>query len=174
MPSNWWIYVIVLVALFAFYFLICFVVYLLMKHAQKKASRALEALVPKERDRFEVILDTRDALENKGRHLPKNMIDDTNAVQELFQKVPVSMKDVKGRDDFLILYYRKYLKEKRLLADPEGKALDQKLASILYENSEDKSSPYYSYNKLAIRYNAYLSMGAFNIFRGKAASAPIL
>lgn len=174
MPNNWWIYVLILVGLLAIYFLINLIVYLMMKSAQKKAYKQLDALVPKERDRFEVILDTRDALENIGRHLPKNMLDDTASVQELFQKVPVSLKDVKGRDDFLILYYRKYLKEKRLLADPKMKELDNKLAAVLYDDPDDKNSPYYAYDKAAMRYNAFVSMGAFNIFRGRAGLAPIL
>lgn len=174
MASNWWIFVLVIVGVIALYLLVCFIVYLLMKRAQKKVAKEMEALVPKERERFEVILDVRDAIENDNRHLPKQMLDDTREVEELFQKVPVDLKEVKGRDDFLILYYRKYLKEKGLLSRPGYKELDKKLENIVYLKGDEKDSPYYRYNKAALHYNAYLSMGGFNIFRGKAAPAPVL
>ena len=170
--ENWWIYVIVVVAIIAIYLIAALIIKLFMNGAQKKCFALLDGIAPKERERFEHILNTKNTMENDGRHLPKNLVETTSETEKEFQKVPVDIAKVKGMDDFLILYYRKYLKEKRLL-DKYGE-LDKKLEEVSYMDIEDKNSIYYAYNKAALKYNAYLNMGFLNLFRGNAPKAPTL
>lgn len=169
---NWWIYAIVIGGIIIVYLLTGLIIKLLMRKAQKRAFTLLEQLLPKERERFEVIYNTKLTMENDGRYLPKNLTETIEKTKKEFENVPVDMSIVKGYDDFLIIYFRKYISEKRLME--KYRDLDSKLEAILYTSLEDKSSPYYEYNKAALKYNSYLNMGVLNIFRGKAIKAPTL
>ena len=170
--ENWWIYLIVIVSIIAVYLISALIIKLFMNRAQKKCFTLLNSIAPKERERFEQILNTKNTMENDGRHLPKNLVETTLEAEREFNKVPVDIAKVKGMDDFLILYYRKYLKEKRLL--DRYAELDKKLEEVSYMDIENKNSIYYNYNQAALRYNAYLNMGFLNIFRGDAPKAPTL
>lgn len=171
----WWIYVVILVGILLIYFLTGFVMYLLELREKKKTFQELDKLIPYERDRLEIVLDTRDALENDGRHLPKNLTDAIAEDQDFFTQVPPSIEKAKGQTDFLILYLRKYLKEKGFLKQEKYQELDKKLEKNLFLDPSDKNSPYKKYNDHAYRYNAYLGMMTLALFNsnGKNPKAPI-
>lgn len=154
------------------YLLTGFIIKTLMRKAQKKVFILLEEVLPKERERFDVIYNTKMTMENDGRHLPKNLTETVDKTKQEFEKVPVDISVVKGYDDFLIIYFRKYISEKRLI--DKYKNLDAELEKITYSSLDDKSSPYFEYNKAALKYNSYLNMGILNIFRGNASKAPTL
>lgn len=169
---NWWIYVIVFAGIIGIYLLSALVIYLLMKNAQKKAYALYEKMIPVEKERYDKILKAKKRLEDDGRFLPKNMVESTSEVEKEFAKIPVDLSKIKGMNDFLILYYRKYLQQKRLL--PKYPNMDAELEKQIFLDSEDKNSPYYLYNKATLKYNAYLNMGFLNPFRGKARRLPTL
>ena len=123
--ENWWIYLVVIVGIILVYLLTGLITYLLTKSARKKAMTLLDKVIPEERKRLDLILETRDTMIKDGRFLPKNMTDTTKQVEDEFAKIPVDVAHIKGMDDFLIVYYRKYLKEKRLLGKYQD--LDKKL-----------------------------------------------
>lgn len=169
---QWWVYVIVFAALIAIYLLTALIIYLLMKKAYKKAKVELDKIIPYEKERYETILKVKTTLENEGRFFSKNIIETTEDVEKQFSKIPVDIAKIKNQNDFLVIIYRKYIKEKRLLA--KSKDLDQELENILYIDPSDKSSPYYPYDKAAMKYNSYVNMGMFNIFRGRSKQLPTL
>ena len=169
---EWWVYLIVFAGLIGVWLLSALVIYLLMKKAQKKAYLLFDKLIPKEKERYQIILKAKDRMEKDGRFLPKNMIDSTMDVDKEFQKIPCDISKIKGMDDFLIIYYRKYIKEKKLLGKYHD--IDMELEAAVYLDPSDKKSPYYEYNKAALKYNAYVNMGFLNIFRGKAQRLPTL
>lgn len=169
---NWWIYAIVFGGIIAVYLLSALIIRLLMNKASKKAHALYDKMIPVEKDRYDVILQAQKKLEDDDRHLPKNMVESTMDVQKEFEKIPCDIATIKGMNDFLIVYYRKYIKEKRLL--PRYPEIDAKLESKLFLNPESKESPYYDYNKAVLKYNSYLNMGFLNLFRGKAQRLPTL
>lgn len=174
--ENWWIYLVVILAVIALYFLFTFILYLLMKRAQKKAFKLLDTILPYEKEKFDMIIKARNKLKEDGRFLPKNILEVIDKDEKLFLQIPVNIQEVKGQSDFIIMYLDKYLKEKKLIQKDDYKKMDDELNSYLYMNPEDKTSPYYQYNKKAMSYNAYLGMGALAVFsiRRKNQSAPIL
>ena len=174
---KWWGYLLIFVVLIAMYLLCVLVTYLLMKGAKKKAFQALDQMIPIEQNRFALVEEVVQAMKDDGRILPKNLLEQVESEGKDFQKTPLDLQGLKGRTDFLILYLRKYLKEKRLLSKSEKyQEYDKKLESSIYLDPQDKNSPYYHYNKVASRYNAYLGMTTLSLFgiRGKNPQAPIL
>lgn len=169
---EWWMYVIIFGGIIAVYFIGCLIIYFLTKNAQKKVDSYINNVIGKEKERFDIILNLKNQMEEDGRFLPKNMVETTMQVEEEFKKIPVDISKIKGSDDFLIIYYRKYLKEKKLLTKYGEK--DKLLESITYMDPNDKLSPYYNYNKAAIKYNSYLGMGFMNPFGRNSIKAPIL
>ncbi len=172
MDKTWWIYIVVIVGVIALYLISGAIVHFLMKGAKKKAYAELEKVIPYEKERFDEISSSIHTMQDDGRFLPKNMIECLNTIDESFKKVPVDVSSVKNQNDFLILYIRKYLSEKRIVE--KYKSIDEKLEKLLFLDPSSKSSPYHTYNKKAAHYNAYLGMGIFNIFRGNNTAAPIL
>lgn len=169
---EWWVYVIIFAGLIAVWLLSSLVVYQLMKKAQKKAYLLFDKVIPKEKERYQVILKAKDRMEKDGRFLPKNMVDSTMEVDKEFQKIPCDIAKIKGMDDFLVIYYRKYIKEKKLSGKYHD--IDMELEACIFLDPSDKRSPYYEYNKAALHYNAYVNMGFLNLFRGKAKLLPTL
>ncbi len=172
MIMDWWIYVVVFGGLILVYLCSAWIIHMLMKNAQKKAYALFEQIIPKEKERYEVILKAKKTMEDDGRFLPKNMVESTLEVEKEFEKIPVDLAKVKGMNDFLIIYYCKYIKEKKLLG--KYASLDQELNSNLYTDSNDRHSPYYAYNKAVLKYNSYLNMGFLNPFKGNAQRYPTL
>ncbi len=172
MDKTWWIYIVVIVGVIALYLISGAIVHFLMKGAKKKAYAELEKVIPYEKERFDEISSSIHTMQDDGRFLPKNMIECLNTIDESFKKVPVDVSSVKNQNDFLILYIRKYLSEKRIVE--KYKSIDEKLEKLLFLDPSSKTSPYHTYNKKAAHYNAYLGMGIFNIFRGDNTAAPIL
>ena len=169
---NWWIYVIVFGALIAVFLISALIIRLLTKSAYKKANALYQEVTPKEKERYELILKAKKTMEDDGRFLPKSMIESTMEVEKEFQKIPCDISKVKSMNDFLIIYYSKYIHEKKLLGKYDS--VDQELNAHLYADPQDKNSPYYQYNKAALKYNAFLNMGFINIFRGKSQRMPTL
>lgn len=175
MQNNWWIYLIIIVGVIAIYLLSALIIFLLMKGAKKKAIQELDKLVPHENERFQVIETIIKEMQNDGRYLPKNMLDSLHEIDSSFSKTPIDLSSIKNQNDFMILYLRKYFKEKRMLEkDQKYKNYDEKLSKMIFLNPSDKTSPYYLYNKKSSRYNAFLGMGAFNLFRGNNTAMPTL
>jgi hypothetical protein len=169
---DWWIYVIVIGSLIAVYFLSAFILRLITKSAQKKALALYEQVIPNEKKRYELVLNAKKRMEEDGRYLPKNMIESTLEVQKEFERIPPDIAKIKGMDDFLIIYYCKYIKEKKLLEKYSD--MEQELQASLYIDPQDKKSPYYLYNKASLKFNSYLNMGFINPFRGGMTRLPTL
>ena len=81
----------------------------------EKAYQELEKLIPYEQNRFSLIQKCKEELETDGRFLPKNFLTAVSEEEKLFEKAPLDLSEIKGRTDFLVMYLRKYLKEKKLL-----------------------------------------------------------
>ena len=169
---EWWIYVVVIGGIIVVYFTSALIIRALMVKAQKKCNALLEKITPIERARFDKIVEVKLAMENDGRHLPKNMVETTLDQEREFSQIPVDIQKVKSVDDFLILYYIKYLKEKNLKIKYQQQL--ETLEAIIYSKPEDKDYPYYEYNKAALKYNSYLNMGFLNPFRAGREMAPTL
>ncbi len=169
---NWWIYVIVFGSLIAVFLISALIIKLLMNNAYKKAYALFQEVTPKEKERYDLILKAKKTMEDDGRFLPKNMVESTMEVEKEFEKIPADIAKIKGMNDFLIIYYCKYMKEKKLLGKYQD--IEQELNAALHADPQDKRSPYYNYNKAAIKYNAYLNMGFINVFRGRAQRLPTL
>ena len=173
---QWWHYLLIFLGLFALFLLTTLVLYLLMKRAQKKAYQELEKLIPYEQNRFSLIQKCKEELETDGRFLPKNFLTAISEEEKLFEKAPLDLSEIKGRTDFLVMYLRKYLKEKKLLSKEKYQDFDKKLETLIFIDPGDKNSPYYLYNKKASHYNAFLGMMFLSIFgiRNKNQNAPII
>lgn len=171
---QWWIYLVIIVGVLAVYFFTAFIIYLLMKRAKKKAYQEMEKVIPYEKEKYDLISEVIKTMQDDGRFLQKNLLDSYEDLGKTFDKVPFEIATAKNQNDFMILYLRKYLKEKNLLRKEVYQKLDERLSKAIYLDPSEKNSPYYLYNKKASRYNAFLSMGMFNIFRGSNAPAPTL
>ncbi len=154
------IWVVVIIAVVLIVFLISFFMTLLfVKKFQKKAYQALDDLVPFEKERFEKIHKVYDYLItekklNASNNPIKEIIQDQ---QIIFSGNSIAMDKAKANDDFLVLFLMKYMKEKSL----KNKDSFKECYKTLEENDymqERKESPYYKYNKIALRYNSLSSM----------------
>ncbi len=171
---QWWIYLVIIVGVLAVYFFTAFVIYLLMKRAKKIAYAEMEKVIPYEKEKYNLVSEVIRTMQEEGRYLQKNLLDSYEDLGKTFEKVPFELSAAKNQNDFMILYLRKYLKEKNLLKREIYQKLDERLRDAVHLDPSEKNSPYYVYNKKAARYNAFLSMGMFNIFRGSNAPAPTL
>lgn len=174
--ENWVIVILVIVCLIVLYLLSALVLFLLMKRAMNKAYDALVALVPFETERLEYVKKVRDRLLADDYHLSSEMLELTESNEKLLATKPVDVSKVKNQTDFLILYYSKFIKEKKLAKkNPDYEELDKTLLSKLHLHDDLKVSPYAKYDKAAFRYNSYLSMMILAPFvRRKYQNAPIL
>lgn len=170
--ENWWIYVVVFAGIILVFLFSAFIVKLLMNKAYKKAYALFVNMSTVEKERYDLIIKVKTTMENDGRFLPKNMVESTLEVEKEFEKIPCQIEKIKGMNDFLIIYYSKYIQEKKLMNKYES--LEKELMSKLYSDPQDKTSPYYEYNKAALKYNAYLNMGFINVFKGGAQRLPTL
>lgn len=173
---GWVIIILVVLALVAVYLISALILFLLMKRAMKKAYDALMALLPYEDERMKLVLDVKERLLNDNFHLSEEMCEATENNCKLLQETPVDVSKVKNQTDFLLMYYMKFLKEKKLVAkSAEYKELYDTMLSKLHLKDELKNSPYGKYDKLAFRYNSYLGMIILAPFvRRKYQNAPIL
>lgn len=176
MSNNWWIYLIIIAGLIVVYLIIAFITSLFMKRAYKKAVIEYEKLHSYEKERFDFLLSVINEMKNDGRFLPKSLLETMQKEEDSFKQIPPDLASIKSQSDFMNMYLRKYLKEKRLLNQEKYLELDRKLESSLFLDPSDKTSPYYIYNKKASHYNAYLGMLFVNLFnfKKKNSSLPIL
>jgi hypothetical protein len=174
--NIWYILLIALGSILVLYLIVAAILMALMKRAQRRAFKALDALVPYEKKRMEIVLDCRDTLEDDHYHLAQNIKEVIDEAQDLINQSRIDMGKVKGENDFLIMYFQKYLKEKRLLHDEKYKKLSDELGAEIHLDPAEKSSPYKKYDDLAFRYNAYLGMMILAPFLGgkKNPQAPVL
>lgn len=152
-----WIIVIV-VSLLVIWGISFVVLVFLMKKTQKKAFKALDDLVPYERERFDIILETVEQLKKENKFRNKEMDKLVEEQKKLLEGVTIDMSKVKAQNDFLILYLRKLLKDKGLKMKDPYKDLNKKMEEHFFDDTSSKNSPYYNYSKLALRYNAYMGM----------------
>ena len=162
--ESWVIVIIVILALILVYLFSAFILFLLMKRAMKRAYDALMDLLPYEDERMKLVSSTKEKLLNDNYHLSDEMCEATENNLKLLKETPVDVSKVKNQTDFLLMYYMKFLKEKKLIQKkPE------------YIKDELKNSPYGKYDKLAFRYNSYLGLVILAPFvRRKYQNAPIL
>ncbi|MFA6624219.1 MAG: hypothetical protein WCS80_00415 [Bacilli bacterium] len=174
--DTWVIILIVLGCLIAIYLLGSFIIWLFLKAARNKAYKALDELVPYEKERFQYIAYVRDEIEKDNYHLPKSILDVIENNNDILSGHEIDMQKVKSQDDFLILFFQKYLKEKKLISKEKYVNINLKMSSYLHMDTDDKESPYDIYDKKAFRYNSLLGMTLFTIFlnKSKFAQAPIL
>lgn len=130
----------------------------LMKKAQKKAFDSLDSLVAYERNRFDGIKEIADYLDQSNRLHAQSIIDTIKKQEEAFSSDTIDMQNVKVTDDFLVIYFQKYIKEKNLSKKSPYDEYLKKLSEELTIDPEDKEHPYYKYNKLALKYNSYANM----------------
>lgn len=154
------IWVVAIIACLILLFLISFLVtILLVKKAQKKAYKALDDLVPYEKERFQAVLKMYDLLvQEKKLPAGKNPLSDIMKEQEItLSGNTIDMQKAKANDDFAILFLQKFLKERSLkMKEPFHSALEElKKYDVMLD---EKNSPYKKYNDCALKYNALSSM----------------
>lgn len=174
--QPWVILIIVLACLLVLYIISGLIIRLLVKKAKKKAIDALDSLASYEKDRLGRLAEVKDILTEDRKYLPKNRLDTFADTAKLFDSVPCDVAKAKGQSDILVLYLRKFRKEKRLLAQKKYKDIDDSLSKEVNIDPNDKTSPYYAYNKKALRYNALRNRTFFSRFinNGNNPQAPIL
>ncbi len=149
--------------------------YFLLKRARLRAFDEMQTLIPYEKERLDVITRTKDALLDDNRHFPNEIAELVQSTDEILNTSPVDVGKAKGQSDFLIIYFTKYLKEKKLLKRGSYQELCDELEAHLHMDENDKNSPYKKYDKKATTYNAYLSLIFIPGFiRRKYQQAPIL
>ena len=173
---NFVIVIIVIVCLIVLYLLSALVLFLFMKRAMGRAYDELVALIPYEKERMDAILSLREKLLSDGYHLSSEMVSLTDSNKTLLETRPVDVSKVKNQTDFLIMYYTKFLREKKVAKkDPAYDSMGENLLKMLHLHDELKSSPYGKYDKAAFRYNSYLGLIILAPFvRRKYQNAPIL
>lgn len=174
--QSWLIVIIVIVCLVLLYLLSALVLFLMMKRAMDKAYDALVALVPYEKERMAAILKVKERLQSDGYHLSDEMVELTENNQKLLEEKPVDVSKVKSQTDFLIMYYTKFIKEKKVAKkDISYEKESTDLLKMLHLHDDLKTSPYGKYDKAAFRYNSYLGLIILAPFvRRKYQNAPIL
>ena len=174
--ESWVIVIIVILALILVYLFSAFILFLLMKRAMRRAYDALMDLLPYEDERMKLVSSTKEKLLNDNYHLSDEMCEATENNLKLLKETPVDVSKVKNQTDFLLMYYMKFLKEKKLIQKkPEYKEIYDKMLAELHLKDELKNSPYGKYDKLAFRYNSYLGLVILAPFvRRKYQNAPIL
>ncbi len=170
------IVILVIVCLIVLYLISALVLFLLMKRAMGKAYDALIALIPYEKERMEAIIELKDKLQADGYHLSDEMIQLTESNRVLLETKPVDVSKAKNQTDFLIMYYTKFIKEKKLAKkNPAYETMSEELLKKLHLHDELKTSPYGKYDKAAFLYNSYLGLMILAPFvRKKYQNAPIL
>ncbi|MFA6860999.1 MAG: hypothetical protein WCR56_01270 [Bacilli bacterium] len=176
MPTWGWILIIV-AGVLVLYGLSALVIYFIMKGIQKKTFKALDDLVPYEKNRLKKLLECKETLERMNYFHSQPMADLLDKQEAIANGSTIDMASLKGQNDFLTIYFQKFFKEKHLvLKNPEIKVLNDEITKTMYIDPAAKDSPYKRYDDLAFRYNSYLGMMILAPFtRGaKNPRAPIL
>jgi hypothetical protein len=173
-----WVWIVIVISsLIVIYALATLITWFLMKSLQKRTFKALDELVPYEKNRFTKIKEIAQAL-NEEHRIPKNSsINDTLKLQEIILSGSrIDMNRVKSQNDFLLIFLKKALKEKGLRFKEPFATYDKDVDRMIDPDSSKDSSPYYQYNKLAYKYNAYLGMMLIRAIaiRKQVPNAPIL
>lgn len=167
----------IIVGLCILFFLSFFITLLLVKRSQKKAFEALDHLVPFERERFAVVKKAYDTLiaEKKLKANDNPLKDMVHETEIILSGTSIDMQKAKANDDFMILFLKKYLKDRSLRMKDPYKSIDETLAEYDYLQNR-KDSPYDGYNKKALKYNALSSMMSVSSYcqRKGYPKAPVL
>ena len=174
--QPWIILIIFLAVLAAIYIISGLIIKMRVKKAKRKAIDALDALASTERDRLERLEKIKNILNEDRKFIPKNREESFEDTRKLLDEVPADVAKAKGQNDIIVLYLRKFRKEKRLLAQKKYKDIDEQLSKEINIDPNDKTSPYYSYNRKALRYNALRGRTFFSLFinNGNNPQAPVL
>ncbi len=173
--QTWVIIIIIVACLIVLYLIIAVICYFLLKRARLKAYDEMQTLIPYEKERLDVIIKAKDALLDDNRHFPNEMAELVQSTEDILSTNPVDVGKAKGQSDFLIIYFTKYIKEKKLIHRGNYQEIVDELNAHLHMEDDEKNSPYRKYNKKAMSYNAYLNLIFIPGFiRRKYQQAPIL
>ena len=173
--QTWVIIIIIVAVLIVLYLIVAVICYFLLKRAQNKAFDAMQELIPYEKERLDVIIKAKDALLDDNRHFPNEMAELVQSTEDILNTNPVDVGKAKGQSDFLIIYFTKYIKEKKLINRGNYKEIVDELDAHLHMDDKDKDSPYNKYDRKAMSYNAYLNLIFIPGFiRHRYQQAPIL
>lgn len=137
-----------------------------MKSSMKKAFDELDKLVDVEKNRFIKIKEIYFALNKTHKVMNDSINELINNQEDIIKEQRIDMEKLKNQDDFIVMYLLKFMKEKKLKMKDNYSDLYKELESISYFEKEDKTTPYYTYNKKANRYNTFAKLSfVSNIFR---------
>lgn len=174
--EQWVIIIIIIACLIVVYLITGFILRKLMKRAENKAVDELIKVAPYEVERLELIKSLADTLKERNYGFPKQFKELIDETEEILNTRPVDVSKAKGNLDFLIMYFRKYITEKKLTSQTVFSEYLDKLNSHIFLDTRQKDSPYYNYNKAALHYNAYFGLILFAPFlsKKKKLDAPVL
>lgn len=161
---TWELLVIIIFSMIGLYLLAVLIIYFLMKRAQKKAMHALDSLIPYEKERMQFVNDLVTTLEANNYQVKDNIRVVVDEQNELLEQKSVDMSQAKQKTDFLLIYFQKYLKEKGIRKKEPFATYFNNINKYLFIDNEAENYPYKSYNNLANKYNAFLSLGFFSPF----------
>lgn len=175
MPS-WVLLIIVIASLIGLYLVAVIIIYFLMKRAQKRAFSALDSMVTYEKERMHFVNDLVTVLNTTQYKVKDNIRVVVDEQNEMLSSDRVDMNKVKQQTDFLLIYLQKYLKEKGIRKKSPFDTYFQKIPEYLVMDIESDKYPYKDYNKIATKYNSFLSLGFLSPFArsSKNPQAPIL
>ena len=160
-----WLTIIILIAvLLVVYLLSAFILSLFLKRYDKKMTAELAKLLPYERERVNYLVSVKDSLLLDKKKISEELLELLRDNSSLCESVNPDVAKIKGQNDFLSIYFIKIIKDKNLHKKEEKyKDIVKRLESQLYDENK-KDSPYKSYNKYAMRFNAIKSMTLVNLF----------
>ncbi len=172
--ESWVIVIIVVCCLIVFYIITGFIVRFLLKRAQNKVYDEMAKVAPTEDTRLSVIKEVVKTLNEHKYFFPKQFSDLIEETDAIMTTRPIDVVQAKNNNDFLIMYFRKYITEKKLDRQQVFKECLDTLNANFFDKPSDKNSPYYRYNKAALRYNAYFGLLLYipftNRYRNQQAS----
>ncbi len=174
--EQWIIVVIIVVSLIAVYVISGILVAHLTKKAENKVYDEMAKIAPYENERLDLIKKIASTLKERNYGFPKQFSDLINETDEIMSTRPIDIAKAKGNDDFLLIYFKKYLTEKRLTSQTIFADYLNEIQNHLFLDNKTADNPYSRYNKVASRYNAYFGLILFSPFikRKNRESAPFL
>lgn len=174
--EQWIIVVIIVVSLIAVYVISGLIVGQLTKRAENKVYDEMAKIAPYEKERLELIKKVASALKERNYGFPKQFSELIDETDEIMNTRPIDIAKAKGNDDFLLIYFQKYLTEKRLTSQTIFADYLNEIKNHLCLDNKVKDNPYSQYNKVASHYNAFHGLILFSPFikRKNRESAPFL
>lgn len=174
--QEWIIVVIIIVVLIVVYIISGFIISHLTKKAEQKVFDEMAKLAPYENERISLIKKVATDLKERNYGFPKQFSELIAETEEIMTTRPIDIAKAKGNNDFLLIYFQKYLTEKKLLSQKIFADDLDEMKSHLFLDSKIKENPYNKYNKAANQYNAFFGLILFSPFlrRRDREHAPIL